>query len=206
MKTSIDAAFITALLSNQARPAVFVECLFTTYVRRTTLDIDYYYNGVKYDSDGVKVDRMINGRDLSVDRATVTLANTDRMLSAILLANNERGKTVNIYLAGIDDDGTLIGSGHAFRGMLSTYTIRDDVVELNLVTEMIMWKKRSARRAGALCPWPFKGTECGYSGGESWCDQTYDRCSTLVNTANFGGNRFLPALQEKKIYWGRVQK
>ena len=204
MKTSIDAAFLTALLSNQARPAVFVECLFATEVRRTTLDIDYYYGGNKYSSDGVKGDRMINGRDLSVDRATVTLANTDRALSAILLANNERGKTVNIYLAGIDDDGTLIGSGHAFRGLLSTYTILDDAVELNLVTEMIMWKKRSARRSGALCPWPYGSTECGHSG--SWCDQTHDRCSALGNTDNFGGFRFLPALQEKKIYWGRLQK
>jgi hypothetical protein len=46
-------------------------------------------------------------------------------------------------------------------------------------------------------------TECGYIGAETWCDQSYERCATLMNTANFGGERFLPALMEKEIWWGR---
>jgi phage-related protein len=56
------------------------------------------------------------------------------------------------------------------------------------------------------CPWVFKGTECAYSGGESTCDQTYERCRFLSNTDNFGGDRFINSLMQKEIWWGRTQK
>lgn len=183
---------------------ILVECLFTTEVRRCSLDIDFYFDGDKYDAGGVELGRMASGIDFSVDRAKVTLANADRSMSAILLANNERGKTVNVYAGAIDADAQLVGSGHLYRGLMSTYDIGDDTVVLHLVSEMILWKKQSARRSGDGCPWPYGSDECGHSG--SWCDQTYDRCASLGNTDNFGGNRFLPALQEKKIWWGRVRK
>jgi lambda family phage minor tail protein L len=37
------------------------------------------------------------------------------------------------------------------------------------------------------CPWIFKGAECGYAGAATACDRTLDDCSTLANTARFGG-------------------
>ncbi len=39
---------------------------------------------------------------------------------------------------------------------------------------------------------------------ETWCDQTFDRCKELGNQRNFGGFRFIPAIAEKQIWWGRV--
>ena len=37
------------------------------------------------------------------------------------------------------------------------------------------------------CSWVFKGAECGYSGAETICNRTLERCSELNNTAYFGG-------------------
>ena len=84
--------------------------------------------------------------------------------------------------------------------------IREDRATIRALNELVLWRKRPLRSASATCPWTFKGTERGYAGGAGWCDQSYARCSELGNTANFGGFRFLPALMEKQIWWGRVPK
>lgn len=37
------------------------------------------------------------------------------------------------------------------------------------------------------CNWIFKSLECGYSGGETTCNLTLDRCRALSNQLHFGG-------------------
>jgi len=49
--------------------------------------------------------------------------------------------------------------------------------------------------------WNLQGT-CRYSGAETWCDRSWERCEALGNTINFEGERWLPRLQGKKIWWG----
>ena len=235
MKSGVPAAMLTALWEEQACPVLFVDCQFTTAIRRTNLDIDYYLDGSKYTSGGVGVGDIVDATGLPVTRAKIRLANADRAISAVLLANNEKGATVKIYIAAMrvegagtdganvfDDAGLafdsagmsminstfvshLIGSALVFQGELSFYEIEDDIVTIDVVNELIRWRRKTSRRAQSSCPWPFKGTECAYAGDETWCDQTYDRCATLANTDSFGGNRFLPSLRDKKIWWGRVQ-
>jgi hypothetical protein len=105
---------------------------------------------------------------------------------------------------GFDTGGPyLLGYGTFFRGLLADYEIGDDAVTLNLVSWNVLWRKKTLRIAQAGCPWPFKGTECAYAGAETWCDQSYDRCEYLENEDNFGGDPFLPSLEEAQIYWGR---
>lgn len=203
MRSGADAALLTALLAEEARPVVFIDCQFTTPVRRTSLDIDYYFGGDKYEAGGVQIGAITNSVGMLVDRTQIKIANADRAIGTILLSNNEVGKTIIAYLAGIDDDGTLIGSVPLYRGELSFYELAY-VVTLHVVNELVRWRKKCARRSQSSCPWPFQGNECGYSGDGTWCNQTYDRCTVLGNTDNFGGNRFLPALMQKRIWWGRV--
>jgi hypothetical protein len=50
--------------------------------------------------------------------------------------------------------------------------------------------------------WYLVGT-CRYTGAETWCDRSWDRCSTLANTVNFGGFRYLPSIVGKQIFWGQ---
>lgn len=39
----------------------------------------------------------------------------------------------------------------------------------------------------------FKGGPCGYAGAATSCDRSFASCTTLGNTARFGGFRYLPA-------------
>jgi lambda family phage minor tail protein L len=41
------------------------------------------------------------------------------------------------------------------------------------------------------CRWEFKSIECGYSGGETTCNRTFDDCEDRANTRRFGGFRGL---------------
>jgi len=38
-----------------------------------------------------------------------------------------------------------------------------------------------------FCSWKFKSTECGYSGSETNCDKTLERCRQLGNQVRYGG-------------------
>jgi phage-related protein len=47
------------------------------------------------------------------------------------------------------------------------------------------------RYISSHCHWDFKSVECGYSGGATVCDRTWERCQALNNTVRFGGYRGL---------------
>ncbi len=44
---------------------------------------------------------------------------------------------------------------------------------------------------------------CNYIGAGAWCDQSWERCLALTNTAHFGGFRWLPFLVNRDLWWGR---
>ena len=99
---------------------------------------------------------------------------------------------------------TKIHIQELMRGIIGGWDIYgDSKVKLNVTNEMILWNKKSLRPQSSSCPWTFKGVECAYAGAETWCDQSYARCVDLLNAAQFGGERFLPAITEREIWWGR---
>lgn len=101
------------------------------------------------------------------------------------------------------------------RGILSSWELCDDnIAKITVKNELVLWSKKVLRTHTPTCPWVFWSggvavsghPECRYSGAETWCDQTYDRCLQLSNTDNFGGFRFIPSLIDKEIWWGRSNK
>lgn len=64
-----------------------------------------------------------------------------------------------------------------------------DVIEFELATPMDVQNARiPARRIQALiCPWVYKGTECGYAGALPTCGKTLEECKT-----HFGATAELP--------------
>jgi len=98
---------------------------------------------------------------------------------------------------------TIIGGHSLFYGLIADWDLDEEEAKIEVQNELVFWSKRTLRKCSSSCPWEFKGTECGYSGGQTWCNQSYERCDELSNTDNFGGFRFLPTIAEKDIWWGR---
>jgi len=96
------------------------------------------------------------------------------------------------------------------RGIVGGWELYDDnKAKINITNEMVLWNKKCLRPQSSSCPWTFTttgATECGYvftEFGGTWCDQSYERCKVLNNTNHFGGERFLPSVIEKEVWWGR---
>jgi hypothetical protein len=112
----------------------------------------------------------------------------------------------------LDGDVALIGGGEfysltgtpptLFDGFVTDWKLTEKSAVLNLATEFMLWRKKALRLPTPSCPWSFEGDECGYSGGEDWCDQSVERCKALSNYDSFGGRRYIAAIEDKKLWWG----
>lgn len=66
-----------------------------------------------------------------------------------------------------------------------------EAIEFELVTALDLDGLRLPRRIiqATVCPWVFKGAECGYAGGDSTCTKTLAACQAKfgASPARFGG-------------------
>lgn len=223
-----------ALAAEEGKLFWFLELQFNTYLRYTDCDIDLWnmvnfislatesknflitesgayliaeqgYNSNKFETMPFSVTPINYSAKSSVDKAIIEIANVDLQMSAVFLNEDIMNKWGILWVALFNDDNVIISQPiEVFRGLVSTWKLSEPKASITLVNEFIFWNKKTLRKHQSSCRWPFKGIECGYSGAETWCDQSYARCIVLDNTDNFGGFRWLPNLMEKEIYWGRT--
>ena len=205
------SALVEAAVGNEeGKMFWFVEFQFDTYINYTDADIDLWITTVsggsntKFDSIPFSVGNVNYTAKASVDKLVIDVQNVDLIMSATLLNEDVMNKWGIVYIAFFDENNVLINYPiEVFRGLVSTWKLSEQKASITLVNEFIFWNKKVLRKHQDTCRWAFKGTECGYSGAETWCDNEYSRCLTLNNEDNFGGFRWLPDLSEKQIYWGR---
>lgn len=159
---------------------------------------------VKYEPNGFTVSNIRLSADMSIDRANIEFQNVDLVMSGIVLNETVVNRIVRIYFACLDSSNRIIALENMFSGFIRSWNMTVKTCPMTLGNYFMFWSKRSLRLAQATCPWSLAGTECGYSGSETLCNKTWARCTELANTLSFGGNRWLPALENKKIYWGVV--
>jgi len=170
----------------------------------TDCDIEITYQEHSYLPMPFAVQAIIWTADLSVDRIVLEFSNIKKWLSSMLLSENAANKPAILSFVCINDKNRPIAVEELFRGVIAEWKLKEDKSSIEIVNELILWRKKALRTAQSSCRWIFKSGECRYRGAEDWCDQTWDRCTKLNNTANFGGFRFLPAMMEKKIWWGKI--
>ncbi len=179
----------------------------TTPIYGTSLDIDIYHEGNKYSPIGIRKGELQIATALTVDRFYIELDNADLRISSIMLQDDPRNKMCYLKYGVLLEDYS-ISVATFFTGFIENVTkdSQANTVRIDVVNQLTFWNQTSLRKAQASCPWVFKGTFCQYTGSEVRCDKSYDRCLEYGNTINFGGCRFLPALAEKKIWWGKIPK
>lgn len=120
------------------------------------------------------------------------------------------GNTNIIFRADADFVGDIdnvsvkqVGKLTLFQGEIGEWTLSEGKIDLTMTNQFSRWNQQTLSNHSASCRWKvFKGTECTYSGAETWCDRSYERCLVLANSANFGGFRFLPSIEKAVIKWG----
>lgn len=196
--------------------------------RYTDADIDLYYSGDKYTKYDFKIGEIKQSANFSIDKIKLDIADAGLGISSILLNEDAGNKTAILRICAINTgfSGDTLTDGSAtitdgsedlgdtgslyqiialevfFTGFISGWTLKDPNSSITLSNEFMLWNKKTLRISAPSCPWYLGSTECGHA-DNTWCDQSWERCCQLGNQKNFGGKRFVQAMEGKKIYWGR---
>ena len=189
---------------------LLVEFQFDSTIRYTECDVPLYSAGERYDPAPLTVGNIQTNASMAVDSIELEIANVNLAFSAILLNEDVCNKPVLLSFGCINQDYGIIAAEELFRGIVTQWQLTEQKATIRIANEFILWNKKALRTAQANCRWAFKGDECGYSGAETWCDKSYNRCCELfpgpyLVAWNFGGFRFLPSVMEKEVWWGRTR-
>jgi len=150
-----------------------------------------------------------------MDDCTLKIDNLDQVLTSIFVPGTVEEKTASVYMGLITTSGTtseVLGTVLMFTGEVDSFELDETEVRLVIGSIFTRWGHESYSKHSSSCRWKvFNGTpgavgvECAYSGPETHCDRSHTRCVELSNTANFGGFRWLPSIENKKFQWGPNQ-
>ena len=212
MGKSISEVVLAALAEAQLTTCKLLQ--FTdgsnTY-RYTDLDVPIYYTtdstasymftprGFKFESINYSMGQIIDDASLSID-------NLDQVMTSIFVGGVVEGKKATLWLCVIDSDNHILDTVQLFDGLIGGFDIDETEVNMTVLPVFVKWNQSAHSYCSASCRWKvFKGTECQYADSVTTCDRSYPRCKELGNTNNFGGFRWLLALQNKSIQWGPTE-
>jgi len=208
---TLETNFETEINEYDQHLVILVDMALTSTYRYCNSDIDIIYGGNKYTSRKMSVDPSIYNINMQIDKATIVFDNSDFLFTLLLESEEVRGKTVNIRVASLNDTGQVVAQEIIFLGVIDSANFNNSEATFTVFNLLVYWNRMVPRRkTNPNCQWEFKSTansfavNCSYSGAETWCDKTYSRCSTLNNTINYGGFRWVSTLIDKEIYWGKL--
>lgn len=184
-----------------------------TWYRYNSMDVPFYFDGTLSGTTisgnflplGFQFEEILYTMNQVVDSATITVDNLDSVMTALFVGSTVQDGDAKLYGGVITSSGTILGIVEVFEGKIDSFDIDETELRLVVASPFAQWSSTSYGLHSSSCRWKvFTGTECAYAGGENWCDRSYTRCTALGNTANFGGFRYLPDLQNKTIWWGPV--
>jgi len=163
-------------------------------------DVDF--DGVHYDKFPITHDQITENTKGEIDTTKVQMSNVSRLIEYYLQNYDLRGKKVSIkmvYADMLDDPDAYIEFSNYIDSYVSNvkdvvFTLMSKYDILNLMLPSILWLRD-------YCQWEFacpairalgRGAECGYTGSQTECNRTWQRCQVLENSRRFLGARGIP--------------
>jgi hypothetical protein len=202
---SITDNFKQNLLSGNIAVGYFCLIALPTPIRFTTFDVDILSGANTYVSYPMVVGKLELSLSDSSDYIDIQLSNIgDVFYSAIFDSSGFAGTRLQITLGLLDiTTKAFIGTLNVFDGKINSFKINDKFIKITVSSNLSNWNKQIPfRTTSALCYKVFKSTLCGYTGAQTLCNRSWDRCNVLGNTDNFGGFKFMPAILRERLKWG----
>lgn len=166
-------------------------------LRFTDSDVPILYATETWSPKGISYSRVQLKRGFEVQSYEIAVDNIDDFMISWALTNDPTGYEVKVYkgfvLDPIGDPITLIDdwAGLLFKGRI-TKMEADEEFTITVKSSIDFHKQRGPRvLQHAMCrfqgPNGFKGINCGYSGAETECNFTFQRCKELNHEDRFGG-------------------
>lgn len=206
MKT-IHSSITTAIQTGQIKPFILLEIVLVTAghtYRYTTCDTPIYSGGNKYTPRDFEPSNITYSVGQIVDQASLSIDNNDDALTADFVGSEVQGESVTISVVFLDSTNQIINAPVTlFIGEIDEWNMSEGIIEITISNQFSQWNNITFSQYQSSCRWKvFKGAECGYAGGLTTCNRTYTDCVARSNTANFGGFRFLPSIENRAIFWG----
>ena len=161
-------------------------------------DTDIVFDGITYQRFPITHEPIGENTQGEINTLRVIISNISRLIQAYLEQYDFRGKKVSIKLVWAnqlaDTDAYIEDAGY-----IDSYTADQENVSFLISSKFdVLGVELPLRRYSRnYCSWEFKSTECGYSGSETSCDKTLQRCKALGNQVRYGG---FPAVPTRRIY------
>ncbi|NCC60059.1 MAG: DUF2163 domain-containing protein [Verrucomicrobiae bacterium] len=163
-------------------------------------DQDISFNGKTYIRFPISHDGAGENTSGEIDAIVVKVANVSQFIQAKLEAYNLRGKKVIITMVFAN---LLSESLNKLEQIyyIDSYSSGMDVAEFSCTSKFDLMKLELPARKywRNFCAWKFKSAECAYSGDQTTCNKTFQRCKALSNQVRFGG---FPSIPSRHIYVG----
>lgn len=173
----------------------------------TTNDTDLGWNGELWKSRAIDWENMSFGNDQIVTNISFSLDDINKSLYPLFMLSEPVAYELNLYIASLDSNYQVQSTILLFRGYIDSWSYDQTILKMEASSLLNQWSRRTLRMFSGSCRWSeFKGRECKYTGDQVRCNRTFTECVTYDNAANFGGFRWLPLLQTKKIAWGASQE
>ena len=181
------------------------------YFNYTDCDTPLYFEGTKFEPYPFAVESVDYGSAKIIDEATIEIDVLDQAFTYYFAETGQQGENIGIRQVLLDSEFQIVGNAAftMFSGEIDSWNLfPDELIRISMTNEFARWDMNTINVHSPSCRWKvFKGTECGYVGSETECDRTYVSCrGKYSNTDNFGGYRWLPDIEDKIIWWGRVPK
>jgi lambda family phage minor tail protein L len=159
---------------------------------------DVVFDGVTYGASPITHDEVGENTQGEVDAVRVRISNVSRLVQSYLELYDFRNKKVRVRLV-FRDRLAYPDEYVDFVFFIDSYSANQDVVDFVLMpkTDVLGAMLPARVYSRNYCQWKFKGTECAYSGGETTCNKTKQRCKVIGNYQRFGG---FPSIPSRKVY------
>ena len=138
---------------------------------------------------------------------SILMGNTDNALSSVDLADLARGALDNIVCNVWEVIFNPAGGAQLTEVPLLSnasvvgYTCDEGAMQLTAQGTVESAAGMAGRVCSRNCMYVFKGSRCAYAGGATYCGHRFADCTTLGNTARFGGFQTMPTLNTRLSYW-----
>lgn len=170
MARTVHADVITALQSDSIKMANLVVLGFSSTVRFTDYFHDLVYNSNTYDASShlLEIGTPRESRDLQVNTLNIKLSGVEQSYVSIVLTQDWINKSVTIYRACIDTDGTIIGDPiNIFQGLITQFEITEDEnsvdVDLQAASHWADFEKTAGRLTNHNRQQQFFSTDDGFN-------------------------------------------
>lgn len=205
---SVNAATLAQLAARELRTFILIDKVIgETHLRMTNCDVPLLLGTDLYQPRQFSVGSIRYSAQYTIDSVRLAIENIDSLLTALYAGADVQGSETTIMRVAVDAAGAVIGEEIVlFPGLIDDWNLDETMLDETLRSRLSRGDVCTLSRHMASCAWQeFKGSECGYSGEETWCDRSYMRCNGLDNAENFGGDRWLPSIATKEMWWGRVK-